>query len=192
MNTYYFTNDWFENSNMKQFIKNFFNGLDEIHILEIGCFEGRSSCYFSDELLHNDLSSLTCVDPFNINDKTTHVNLSTESIFYHNISKSKNFNKIQVHCKYSDNFFMDSDKIKIYDLAYIDGCHIPDQIVRDLENVCPRMKENGIVWLDDYEGGENSEKLIKNAIDNFISKHNSKIKIIVKGYQIAFRIINWE
>jgi hypothetical protein len=29
------------------------------------------------------------------------------------------------------------------------------------------MKEKGIVWLDDYEGRENSEKVIKNAINNF-------------------------
>ena len=64
MTTYRYTKSWFINSEINQNVRNFINNDNKNTILEIGCYEGLSSVFFADNLLHHSESSLTCVDPF--------------------------------------------------------------------------------------------------------------------------------
>lgn len=103
--TYNFSNTWFMNSEIKQFIFNFVNPNNINKMLEIGSYEGASACFFSDFLLNHDESKLVCVDPFSQNDTTSPVKINTKNIFLDNISKSKNFNKIIFKEMYSIDFY---------------------------------------------------------------------------------------
>ena len=61
MKNYNYTVDWFgRGEDLKQIIK--FDSESELHILEIGSFEGRSTIWFLENLLKNPKSTITCVD----------------------------------------------------------------------------------------------------------------------------------
>ena len=102
-----------------------------------------------------------------------------------NIKKSKNFNKITFYNETSDIFF--KKNTKKFNFIYIDGCHAIDYVERDMENSFRSLEKNGIMWMDDYMGGDRIS--IKNTMDTFLKKHEGEYKVIHKGYQLAIRKI---
>ena len=144
MNKYIYTQNWFLQSEIKKKILNSINKNNRIFILEIGCYEGLSSVYFADNLLNNSESTLTCVDPFSHINNNDHIKLlnNVENNFDHNISICKNSNKIIVHKITSDEFFKNNKKNQRFHFIYIDGCHEPDFIMRDMENSFECLENN--------------------------------------------------
>jgi len=158
----------------------------ENKILEIGCFEGLSSVFFADNFLDNPNSTLTCVDPFltiNNNDHGRYLQNNEETNFDFNISNCKNSNKITIHKITSDNFFQNNNQT--YNFIYIDGCHKPDFIKRDMENSFNILEKNGIMWMDDYRGGDGIQ--IKNTMDTFLEKWKGQYILIHNNYQLAIQ-----
>lgn len=180
---YVFNTDWFNVSMLyNDIIKNRRN-YDKIthNILEIGCYEGRSSCFFSDNLLNNSGSTMDCVDPFlhdTNNDHNDWLLNNEEARFDANIKQSKFFDKITTHKITSDEFFLNNKKM--FNFIFIDGCHKLDCVEKDLQNAYNSLTINGVIWMDDYGGGVN----FRDFVDDFIIKNNCEI--IQKGYQIAF------
>lgn len=74
-----------------------------------------------------------------------------------------------------------------FNFVYIDGCHEPDFIERDMENGFKVVRKNGIMWMDDYMGGKGG--VIKNTMDKFLEKHEGEYECIHRGYQLAVRKI---
>ena len=177
---YTFTNTWFINSEIKQILFNYVNKSNINKILEIGSYEGASACFFSDHLLDNEQSHITCVDPFSINDTTSPLNNTTKTHFYNNIKKSKNYNKVLVEEMYSIDFYKKNNKS--FNFIYIDGSHLLDDIITDFNNCLQIIEYNGIIWMDDYGASE-----ITSCIDNLYQTNKHCLQIIYKGYQIAFR-----
>ena len=189
---YEFTQNWFNNSGIKKDIQTFINSKNVNKILEIGSFEGQSSVFFSDKLLDNENSFLICVDPFfdsgTVNGITTlYVDVNVKNRFINNISKSKNFNKITHHCITSDDFFL-KNKIT-FNFIYVDGCHNPEYVKRDINNAFKFLEKNGILWMDDYLYGNRKQHIgrPKDVIDEFLKENSGKYEIIYKAYQIAIR-----
>jgi len=58
-----FTNNWFDNSKIlfDVFLSKYKNEKD-IKFLEIGSFEGKSTCYMLDNFLTNETNTITCID----------------------------------------------------------------------------------------------------------------------------------
>lgn len=54
-----------------------------------------------------------------------------------------------------------------------------------MENSFKFLEKNGIMWMDDYLGGDG--KTIKNTMDNFLEKYKGKYEIIHKRYQLAIK-----
>ena len=185
-NYYKYTRTWFINSEIHINLVNFLDKSKENNILEIGCYEGLSSVYFADNFIDNQNSSLTCVDPFlNIdnNDHSVHLDNGEELNFDYNISNCKNTDKITVHKITSDKFFENNNRT--FNFIYIDGCHEPDFIKRDMENSFNILEKNGIMWMDDYRGGDGNQ--IKNTMDTFLQKYNGQYELIHQGYQLAIK-----
>ena len=184
MNNYKYSQSWFLGSEIKIKLFQFLDKTKENKILEIGCFEGLSSVFFADNFLDNINSTLTCVDPFltiNNNDHKQFLQNNEEMNFDFNISNCKNVDKITIHKITSDIFFEKNNQT--YNFIYIDGCHEPDFIKRDMENSFNILEKNGIMWMDDYGGGDGIQ--IKNAMNTFLEKYNGQYQLIHSGYQLA-------
>lgn len=186
MNNYKYSQNWFLGSEIQNNLFKFLDSSKENKILEIGSFEGLSTVFFADNFLNNFNSTLTCVDPFLTIDKNDHSQFlqnNEEMNFDFNISNCKNSNKIIIHKITSDIFFQNNNKT--YNFIYIDGCHEPDFIKRDMENSFNILEKNGIMWMDDYNGGDGIQ--IKNTMDKFLEKYNAQYELIHSGYQLAIK-----
>ena len=188
------TQHWFQISEIKANIERYVDVNKPYKILEIGCFEGLSSCFFSDTLLNHKDSELHCVDPFIHTDSsaakqlgitTQCIDYKTKQTFQQNISRSMWFTKIKFFNNTSHDFMRSNDKI-MYDIIYIDGCHEPDFIKNDMENAFIWLESSGIMWMDDYGGG-NAPNLCKISMDYFLNKYKNQYQIIHKGYQLAIK-----
>ncbi len=183
-----FTNDWFVNSDVKNKLHMFLDSNKSLKMLEIGCYEGASTCFFSN-FLENENSTLDCVDPFDTKDTTSPVYENMENVFMENIKSTKNEKKITLYKMYSNEFYKRFEK-KQYDFIYIDGSHLPEDIIIDMINCFKILKINGIIWMDDYLGGSYGDMTIKNTIDKvFYENFKDCIEIVHTGYQIAFKKI---
>lgn len=185
-NLYKYTKNWFNVSEIKKYILNYVNSSKPNNILEIGCYEGLSSVFFADNLLDHAESSLTCVDPFMTiknNDHGDHLKNNEEKNFDFNISNCNNSDKISIKKITSDKFFETNDKY--FNFIYIDGSHEPDFIVRDMKNSFKYLVKDGIMWMDDYGGGDGIK--IKNAMDLFLKEYQDKYLILHQGYQLAIK-----
>lgn len=186
MNRYRYTKKWFLGSELSGFLSQLVNPNGIVNVLEIGCYEGLSSVFLAESLLNNPQSTLTCVDPFlNISDNDHKQWLTTneEQNFDYNISICKNSDKIKVLKVTSDNFF--ETNTKTYNFIYIDGCHIPDFIMRDMENSFKYLDSGGIMWMDDYAGDTGGDVAI--TMHEFLQKHDGQFKLIHRGYQLAIQ-----
>jgi predicted O-methyltransferase YrrM len=186
MANYKYTKEWFLGSEIRKNIFNFVDRSKEHKILEIGCYEGLSSVFFADNLLDNPNSTLTCVDPFLTITNNDHMQLlqnNEEKNFDFNISICKNSDRIRVNKITSDKFFETNNQI--YTLIYIDGCHETDFIKRDMENSFKNLEKNGIMWMDDYWGGDGIQ--IRNTMHIFLEKYKTQYEVIHLGYQLAIK-----
>jgi predicted O-methyltransferase YrrM len=188
MGNYKYTKTWFTHCELKYNLINFLDKSNENKILEIGCYEGLSSVFFADNFIDNPKSTLTCVDPFLHIDNNDHRCLlqnDEELNFDYNISNCKNTDRITIHKTTSDDFFENNKVGDTYNLIYIDGCHEPDYIQRDMENSFRFLEKDGIMWMDDYGGG--NDGIIKKTMDDFLAKYEGKYELIHKGYQLAIK-----
>jgi predicted O-methyltransferase YrrM len=186
MHNYKYSQSWFLGSEIQNNLFKFMDTSKQNNILEIGCFEGLSSVFFADNFINNPKSSLICVDPFltiNNNDHCQFLQNNEEMNFDFNISNCKNSDKITIHKITSDIFFENNNQT--YNFIYIDGCHEPDFIKRDMENSFNNLEKNGIMWMDDYRGGDGIQ--IKNTMDKFLEKYNGQYELINNGYQLAIK-----
>ena len=176
MEKYLYTQNWFLVSELKKHLNKLNKHVDrsnDIHVLEIGSYEGLSSVFFADNFLEREGSSLTCVDPFLRIPNNDHADYFT---------RCDNSNKIKVFKITSDEFFANNDKK--FNLIYIDGCHEPEFISRDLENGFECLEENGIMWMNDYG---KTIIAVKRAMNKFLIKHKGEYETIHQGYQLAIQ-----
>lgn len=188
MEKYLYTQNWFLVSELKKHLNKlnkFVDRSNDIHVLEIGSYEGLSSVFFADNFLEREMSSLTCVDPFlriPNNDHADYLKNNQESNFDINITRCDNSEKIKVFKITSDEFFENNKKT--FNLIYIDGCHEPEFIERDIENAFKCLDENGIMWMNDYG---KSIIAVKRTMNKFLIKHRGEYETIHQGYQIAIQ-----
>lgn len=183
---YKYSQSWFLDSEIKNKLVYFLDKSKENRILEIGCFEGLSSIFFADNFLDNQHSCLTCVDPFltiDNNDHSSFLQNNEECNFDFNIATCKHSDKIIIHKITSDQFFENNNQT--YNVIYIDGSHLCEYIKRDMENSFRVLENNGIMWMDDYQGGDGIQ--IKNTMDEFLEKYNGQYELIHTGYQLAIK-----
>jgi predicted O-methyltransferase YrrM len=188
MNKYNYTKPWFFYSEISKVLKDKIpDTTKKFNILEIGCFEGLSACFFSDTIMDHNDSTLDCVDPYYISGTVPGITSQciteqTMKLFKENINLSKNSNKITFHNETSDSFF--KKNTKKYNFIYVDGCHEQDYIDRDIRNSFDALEIGGILWMDDYGGGD-PPNWCRIPIDNFINEIKDRIIVIHKKYQYA-------
>lgn len=162
-------------------------------IVEIGVYEGASSCFWSDFYMNHPESRLISIDPFTGSeehhaDLENHKELSKiELTARGNIAKSTNAAKIEVIKGCSWDVFPELNRRNggepWIDLLYIDGAHDSTSVARDVTLYVPMVKSGGIVIFDDY-GHPDVQRGVDMALNAFASMQFA----IYTGWQLAGKV----
>lgn len=194
---YEFTEDWFSKNIpiWTSFLSKLIN-LSNLKVLEVGSWEGRSSCWFLDNLLLHPSGSITCVDTFAGSTEHTvlcdrHQVSTIEQRFDANIAKTGAADKVKKMVGNSQ-IVLRSLGLNTYDLAYIDASHVAADVLEDTLLVWRLIKIGGLIIFDDYgfqfpKGVEEDPPRI--AIDAFLQIFHRKIRLLHKGYQVLIEKI---
>jgi predicted O-methyltransferase YrrM len=177
-----FTNDWF--SGRIPELKKLTASIKECeHILEIGSYEGMSTCWWLQNVL-SDHGSIVCIDPFGLYE-------SQRERFELNVKKI--IGKNQVLSVYQMKSYDGLAKLitqkQEYDFIYIDGHHKASVVFSDAAMAWGLLKQGGIMLFDDYEwtskpGILNQPKIAVNA---FLDVHADQLEVVMKNWQLAVR-----
>jgi GR25 family glycosyltransferase involved in LPS biosynthesis/predicted O-methyltransferase YrrM len=180
-----YTNDWFVRNidiSMK-ILKNIF--VDKpVKVLEIGTHEGRSAIWMLENLCLLPGSTFTSVDPYCTDDTTSPVNTKTYKLFSHNINLSTQIEKFNQYIDYSYNIMPKLiEEKKVYDIIYLDGSHLTEDVLQDAIYSHQMIQSNGIILFDDAGFDNNCTTAIKPAIKQFLAKYPTEYRVILKEWQ---------
>ena len=180
-----FTNNWFGrniNISMKILKKIFEN--KPVKILEIGSYEGRSAIWMLENLCKLPGSTFTSIDPYSTADTTAPVEDGTYERFCYNIKLCTHVSKFNQHVGYSKDIMpkLIAEK-KIYDVVYIDGSHIREDVLVDMDNAHQLLESNGIMLMDDAGFDPNKDENAMGAIKRFLVKHPGEYRLLLKEWQ---------
>jgi len=182
-NNYIFTVDWFSyNIPIWTHYLNELKNKPNLHFLEIGSFQGRSTVWLLENILTNDTSAITCIDTFEHSHHFQNDIKNLFDIFFHNISKFKN--KVNIIKNKSQDALKKINEQ--YDFIYINGDHKASSVIENAILSFSLLKKGGIMIFDDYLWFQ-MKKFIDNpkiAIDAFLEIYADKIIILYKNHQV--------
>ena len=192
----FFTADWFTNGLVNfEYAKEQMGTLPE-SILEIGCHEGRSTCWMLENMLA-DNGSITCIDPF-ANDPLSAfrnerppANRIIEEIFCHNTDLAKQPDQT-IRLMPTLSFYALAELITEgaqFDFIYVDGSHSADEVLADAVMAFGLLKKNGYMIFDDYlwKAAPDSLDRPKMSIDAFVNMFQKHIEVKLINYQYVIQ-----
>ena len=192
-----FTTDWFSYA-----IPNFNlikQHLQEVNsILEIGVYQGRSTCWQLENML-SDTGTITCLDPFIDMDDTAlvvdnlpaknQVELDRETLFRNNTAEvQKSGQTLEVIVDRSFNGLAELIQQKRqFDFIYCDGNHASYAVLADACMCFGLLRKGGILLFDDYLWDHDPDHMNrpKMSIDSFVNMFAKHLKPVISNYQLA-------
>ena len=158
-------------------------GQENVRMLEVGSYEGRSAIWFLDNVLTHPSSTITCVDMF--------YNRMAEIRFDHNIAVSGFLSRV-TKVKGRSQEVLKLLREGSYNIIYIDGSHRAVDVQVDASLSWHLVKRDGLIIFDDYlwELEKPQEDRPQMAIDNFLSDFCLQLEILHKGYQVIVRRVS--
>lgn len=186
MTTRKFTNTWF-NGNIPAW--NFiFSKIIKVNKplvgIEIGSYEGQSSCWIADNVLINAKSQLICIDTFSGSEEHSELQRTNlKERFEQNIKTTQKEAQIRViqANSFEGLLKLNQEKIQV-DFIYIDGSHRASDVLSDAVLSINLLKKGGVIIFDDYTWNSQQNPILspKIAVDAFLTIHNDKLQIIGK------------
>lgn len=192
----FFTSDWFTNGLINfEYVKSQIDTPPE-SILEIGCHEGRSTCWILENLLTPN-GSITCIDPFAhkplsaFRNEHPPENRIIEQIFRHNTDLAR-MPEQTIRLMPTLSFYALAELITEgaqFDFVYVDGSHSADEVLADAVMAFGLLKKNGYMIFDDYLWMEAVDSLDrpKMSIDAFINMFQKHIEVKMINYQLVIQ-----
>lgn len=193
---YQFTNNWFEDT-ARNVWDHLVPQVNPTRILEVGSYEGASTCYLIDKLASRGKLELHCIDTWEggvehrVGGVAEMEMTSVEERFLHNTGiaarrAAENLD-LHVHKGYSDiqlARLLANGKANYFDFIYIDGSHQAPDVLCDAVLCFRLLREGGVIAFDDYLWAEDTPDEIdpircpKPAIDAFTNIYCRKTSII--------------
>jgi predicted O-methyltransferase YrrM len=157
------------------------NDINDLKILEIGCWLGQSTNVIADFVKNKGRGSaiIHIIDTFEGSPQTDLVRRAKinniERQFKTNMYLSGNKKLLRIHKAKSQEISHLFEENSL-DFIFIDGDHRYDFIKQDIELYYPKLKNGGIICGHDYEGREYNEEFIH---EDFVeNRHNGVIKAV--------------
>ena len=157
-----------------------------LQMLEIGCFEGRSTMWFADKLDKSDRSTLFCVDNWLGGEEVVRSKLDFDmklvrSNFYENVRNHRLAPRIVTHEADSEVFLsMHMPRFyRFFDFIYLDGSHTQRDTLVDLTMCLGMLKSKGVLIVDDYMNAMNTKNPLlrpKDAVDFIVKSFGDEIE----------------
>lgn len=155
-------------------------------LLEIGCFEGRSTLWLLQNVMIHQDSLIYCIDSFKGG------------------AEHQGYDFKAIKARFENNTFPWKEKVMLLegeshsmlqrsfpplDFVYVDGSHRADDVYLDAVLAWPNLKPVGLMVFDDYEwdGCQPTEPPTKTGIDRFLETIEGQYETVHKVYQLAIR-----
>jgi predicted O-methyltransferase YrrM len=189
--TYQVTNDWFVVT-AKNVWDRLVPRISPTRILEIGSYEGSSTCYFIDTLASRKSIELHCIDTWEGGVDNAGTDMSAvEQRFLHNtgLAVGRAAHRVDLHChkSYSDVALarlLAEGKRNYFDFVYVDGSHQAPDVLCDAVLGFRLLRAGGVMVFDDYLWAESLPygvdpiRCPKPAVDAFTTLYARKIRIL--------------
>lgn len=149
-------------------------GKPGVRMAEVGSYEGRSACWFVEEILTGDGARLHCFDPWGWAGGLERFDANTAEL-------QAAGRLVRVQGTAADLTDLADD----FDAIYIDGDHTAVSVLNDAELAWPRLKSGGIMLFDDYDNA--GYPGVRPAVDEFIERRGAELQVILRGFQVYVR-----
>lgn len=176
-----FTEDWFTHD-----IPNFELCMDRLDkrelFMEIGCYEGRATCWLLQHGLADD-GEIMCIDPYSAEGFD-----QVEARFRANTGEVKKAQQTVELIKNTSYFALSwvagdtLGDLDVFDFIYVDGHHAPSSVLTDACMAWPFLRSGGIMLFDDYQYPHEPTKV---GIDAFLAAFEGQYEIIINNYQLG-------
>jgi predicted O-methyltransferase YrrM len=189
MNTPSFTQDWFSRSipSWSLILNKLSERTTDLRILEVGVFEGRSTCWLLQNHCKTPESFIVAIDSFQGGIEHHGMELGTlRKRFEANIATVASPAQVEIREGFSlpQLAKLIAEGYQRFDFISIDASHQAPDVLGDAVLGFELLKPGGVMAFDDYiwspmrPGTENPLLLPKAAIDAFTTLFSQKIRII--------------
>jgi predicted O-methyltransferase YrrM len=172
-------------------------------IVEIGAFEGRSTCFMLEHILPPDVGGeIHCIDSWA--GGVEHGGIAMDAVFdrfqanvaamlrrlpQHRVIPHRALSSTALRDLHAQGF------AGTFDFAYVDGSHQAAHVLEDLVLVFPLLRRGGLLICDDYiwqrqrPGEEDVLDTPKIAIDSFTTIYRRRLRLLDwhSAYQVALQ-----
>jgi predicted O-methyltransferase YrrM len=184
-----FTQDWFSRSipGWQFILSRMAEKTPNLRILEVGVFEGRSTCWLLENFCKTPEATIVAIDSFQ--GGIEHQNMELGGLrkqFEDNIASVGSPAKIEVRAGLSLDQLcrLVAENTEPFDFISVDASHQAADVLGDAVLAFQLLKRGGIIAFDDYiwspmrPGTENPLLLPKAAIDAFTTIYSQKLRIL--------------
>jgi len=184
-----FTKDWFSRSipGWQFILSRMTQKTPYLRILEVGVFEGRSTCWLLENFCKTPESTIVAIDTFQ--GGIEHQNMELGGLrkqFEDNIANVVSSAKVEVRAGLSLDQLcrLVAENTPQFDFISVDASHQATDVLGDAVLAFQLLKSGGVMAFDDYiwspmrPGTENPLLLPKVAIDAFTTIYSQKLRIL--------------
>jgi predicted O-methyltransferase YrrM len=200
--TYEFTSDWF--SHHAPVWQEVLRRWPPSHVLEIGAYEGRATCFLIDTLAAQRPIELHCVDTWlGSPENDPSAMPEVERRFDANVAAARakaahpvDFTKHKTLSHVTLARLLAEGRGESFDLVYVDGSHQAPDVLSDAVMAFLLLKVGGLMIFDDYlwsmegQGRQDHYNMPKPGVDAFVNVFQRKLTLISAPlYQLYTRKI---
>ncbi|HEX5865989.1 MAG TPA: class I SAM-dependent methyltransferase [Casimicrobiaceae bacterium] len=185
-----FSEDWFsQNVPTWTDLLAEFRGRSGVRTLEIGVFEGRSTCWLLENILTGEGSTIDCIDTFAGGMEHVYRGLDMAAVrtrFEANTAPWRE--RVTLHVGKSAELLPTLSGP--YDFIYVDGSHVAADVLVDIVLAWRLARDNGIMIFDDYAWPRYLDQpwlRPQMAIDAFLQCFAGWYEVLQAGRQVAIR-----